>query len=145
MAGGNAGRGFGTVFIMDSKGVEAVIHNFGRGTDGAFPAAGLIALNGQLYGTTTGGGISPRQSSECISSGARPAQGYSHLSQSYYRCGTIFKISQFGKERLLHRFEGDPDGANPEAGLAISEGVLYGTTDWGGASAYYGTIFRSFP
>ncbi|MGA3181269.1 MAG: choice-of-anchor tandem repeat GloVer-containing protein [Verrucomicrobiota bacterium] len=42
----------------------------------------------------------------------------------------------------LHSFEaGDNDGANPDAGLLLSEGVLYGTTYLGGTSGGRGTVF----
>jgi uncharacterized repeat protein (TIGR03803 family) len=128
--GGSVGTGFGTVFVMTTTGRESVLHSFGEGTDGAFPDAGLIPFNGQLYSTTTGGGLSQRQPNHCISSG---------------RCGTIFKISPFGIEHVIYRFKGNPDGANPEAGLTESSGALYGTTYWGGGSNYYGTIFRIIP
>ena len=104
--------------------------HFGVGKDGASPAAGLIQYNGKLYGTTTGGGNSPKKTNECISSG---------------RCGTIYKIDRFGNERVIYRFTGDPDGANPEAALINEGGVLYGTTFWGGTSKFYGTLFRIFP
>lgn len=137
--GGNVGRGFGTVFVMATTGRETVLHSFGVGSDGAFPDAGLTALNGDLYSTTTGGGISPRKPNECISSGV------SEAASSYYRCGTIFKISPFGIEHVVYRFKGDPDGANPEAGLTAVNGVLYGTTYWGGSANFYGTIFRLVP
>ncbi len=137
--GGNIGRGFGTVFEMNARGNEAVLHSFGGRNDGAFPSAGLAVINGELYGTTTGGGTSPRKSNECISSGLRPD------GDGYYKCGTIFSIARSGRERVIYRFKGDPDGANPEAALAPAGGVLYGTTDWGGEAAYYGTVFRIFP
>lgn len=126
--GGYVPGGVGTVFVMNTAGREAVIHDFGKGSDGEFPTAGLVALNGTLYGTTTGGGTN---SGRCLS--------------SYFGCGTLFKISQFGTERVLYRFTGDPDGANPEAALAVANGLLYGTTDWGGSADHYGTIFRLFP
>jgi uncharacterized repeat protein (TIGR03803 family) len=137
--GGDIGQGYGTVFEMDTRGVEGVIHSFGGANDGAFPAAGLTSVQGNLYGTTTGGGTSPRKSNECISSGVRINRA------GYYKCGTIFSITKAGRERVVYRFRGDPDGANPEAALTLAGGVLYGTTDWGGDSSYYGTIFRIFP
>ena len=54
--GGDIGRAFGTVFEMDARGNEAVLHSFGGRNDGAFPLAGLAVVDGELYGTTTGGG-----------------------------------------------------------------------------------------
>jgi uncharacterized repeat protein (TIGR03803 family) len=41
---------------------------------------------------------------------------------------------------VLHRFSG-PDGANPRAGLVVSNGTLFGTTCYGGANNS-GTVFR---
>ena len=46
----------GTVFSVDSTGVETVLHNFGKRADGIYPQASLIDVNGTLYGTTFGGG-----------------------------------------------------------------------------------------
>ncbi|MGC1380109.1 MAG: choice-of-anchor tandem repeat GloVer-containing protein [Candidatus Baltobacteraceae bacterium] len=132
--GGDVGRGYGTVFSMTPSGSEHVLHSFGAGTDGAFPLAGLHFLNGWLYGTTSGGGMSARKSNQCISFGA-----------ATYKCGIIFRIDRFGDERVVYRFKGDPDGANPEAGLTVLDGALYGDTYWGGTSVYYGTIFRILP
>jgi uncharacterized repeat protein (TIGR03803 family) len=135
--GGQYGNG-GTVFEMTPRGAELVLHSFGRGTDGAFPAAGLVAVKNELFGTTLGGGDSPRRPRDCISSGVDRVPGY-------YRCGTIFKINQFGQERLVYHFQGYPDGANPQDALTDVDGVLYGTTTWGGSATYYGTIFRLLP
>jgi uncharacterized repeat protein (TIGR03803 family) len=134
--GGSHGRG--TIYEMTTKGHELVIHSFGSDLDGAFPDSGLALDNGQLYGTTTGGGFSPKRANQCISSGdVRP--------DGYYRCGTIFRTDEFGTEKVVYRFRGDPNGANPEAGLRDVGGVLYGTTFWGGSANYYGTVFRVIP
>jgi uncharacterized repeat protein (TIGR03803 family) len=49
--------GKGTVFSTSLTGTdEKVIHDFGHGTDGAMPLAGLIDVNGTLYGTTSAAG-----------------------------------------------------------------------------------------
>lgn len=128
----------GVVFEMTTEGSERVLHSFGSGDDGAFPDANLIPAKDALYGTTLGGGNNPRRANLCISPGVTRASGY-------YRCGTIFKIDRFGTEHVVYRFGGEPDGANPEAGLIEAGGVLYGTTFWGGSSAFYGTVFRLLP
>ena len=53
--GGTYGKG--TVFSMSLTGTdEKVLHDFGHGSDGATPLAGLIEVNGTLYGTTSAGG-----------------------------------------------------------------------------------------
>jgi uncharacterized repeat protein (TIGR03803 family) len=137
--GGDVGRGYGTVFEITTDGVEGVMHSFGKSDDGAFPAAGLTVVKDAFYGTTTGGGLSPRRSNQCISSGADP------LNAGYYKCGTVFEINRNGAEHVVYRFKGQPDGANPEARLTLYGDILYGTTDWGGAATYYGTLFRLFP
>ncbi len=50
--GGSGYLGCGTVFKLDTKGVENVLHNF-AGPDGTTPRANLIMdANGSLYGTT---------------------------------------------------------------------------------------------
>jgi uncharacterized repeat protein (TIGR03803 family) len=49
--------GKGTVFRMSLTGTdEKVLHSFGHGSDGTMPLAGLIDVNGTLYGTTSAGG-----------------------------------------------------------------------------------------
>jgi uncharacterized repeat protein (TIGR03803 family) len=112
----------GTVFSINSTGVEHVLHSFGNGFDGAQPAAGLIDVNGTLYGTTVSGGRH----------GQGRGSGY----------GTVFTITTSGKERVLHNFD-DTDGANPFAALIDANGILYGTTSGGGNT--FGTVFSITP
>jgi len=113
--------GCGVVFKLDTAGKETVLHKFG-GADGASPVAGLARdAAGNLYGTTNRGG---------------------GLGCSGLGCGTIFKLDTAGKEKLLHRFSGGADGANPWAGLlGDAKGKLYGTTFGGGASNA-GVVFK---
>jgi uncharacterized repeat protein (TIGR03803 family) len=54
--GKGAHPGKGTAFSIDPTGAENVLHVFGKGSDGAEPAASLLAVNGTLYGTTELGG-----------------------------------------------------------------------------------------
>jgi uncharacterized repeat protein (TIGR03803 family) len=69
--------GYGTVFSISPEGVESVIYSFQGsfegGTDGAEPWAGLINVDGTLYGTTTQGG-----GTNCAAGGG---------------CGTVFAIT----------------------------------------------------
>jgi uncharacterized repeat protein (TIGR03803 family) len=44
----------GTVYSLSTSGAEQVLHSFGASGDGAIPIAGLIEVNGTLYGTTFG-------------------------------------------------------------------------------------------
>jgi uncharacterized repeat protein (TIGR03803 family) len=98
-----------------------VLYSFAGGSDGAYPEAGLIKdLAGNLYGTTTGGGIS-------------------------YGYGTVFELAPDGIETVLYAFTGGSDGNDPYAGLIRdSAGNLYGTTAFGGAR-HYGTVFELAP
>jgi uncharacterized repeat protein (TIGR03803 family) len=122
--GGTYGKyGYGTVFSISTAGTEHVLHNFGSGSDGVSPYAGLIDVKGRLYGTTRYGGT---------------------YDPSYGRNGTVFSISTAGREHVLHSFGGRPDGAYPDAGLIAAKGTFYGTTSTGGSgcgSYGCGTVF----
>ncbi|HET6276714.1 MAG TPA: choice-of-anchor tandem repeat GloVer-containing protein [Candidatus Cybelea sp.] len=106
----------GTVFSITTSGTEKVLHNFGKGTDGTTPLAGLIEVNGTLYGTTKYGG----------------KHGF----------GTVFSITTSGTEKVLHSFGKGTDGATPLAGLIVVKGELYGTTENGGANTCGGSSDR---
>jgi len=118
-------EGCGTVFSVSTTGTERVLHSF-SGKDGEYPLAGLINVNGTLYGTTPQGGTGEGDDS-----------------------GTIFSVSTTGTERVLHNL-GSPsgswtsDGADPHASLINVSGTLYGTTVFGGANDS-GTIFALRP
>jgi len=119
--GGNVGgdcgdTGCGTAFSRDLKtGVEKVLYSFCSQpdcADGEEPWASLIDVNGVLYGTTSTGG-----SADCDGVG----------------CGTVFSLDpKTGAEKVLHSFGGGSDGATPQAGLIDVNGLLYGTTSYGG-------------
>jgi uncharacterized repeat protein (TIGR03803 family) len=115
----------GTVFSITTSGTEKVLHSFGKGSDGAFPGAGLIDEGGAtLYGTTEEGGA------------------YTSCSSNVLTCGTVFSITTGGTENVLYSFHGPPgDGAFPYAGLLYVGGTLYGTTFLGG-QRNLGTLFK---
>jgi uncharacterized repeat protein (TIGR03803 family) len=120
---GCSGTGCGTVFSITTSGAETVLHNFGGSGDGADPVAGLLAVNGILYGTTYLGGAH-----RCDGDG----------------CGTVFSITTGGTEKVLRSLELRSryhNGTFPQAGLIDVGGKLYGTTTAG--SLYRsGTVFR---
>ena len=100
------------------------LHIFCQGdcTDGAGPKGALVqAVNGNFYGTTSGG----------VSS------------------GTVFEITPAGTLTTLHSFEG-ADGASPfDALIQATDGNFYGTTTQGGTSTACsfgcGTVFKITP
>jgi uncharacterized repeat protein (TIGR03803 family) len=120
-------QGCGTVFSFRPRtGTETVVYSFQGGNvgDGANPMAGLINVNGTLFGTTYNGG----DNTAC--SGG---------------CGTVFSfVYKTAAEAVVHTFEGsiNGDGANPTAGLIYVNRLLYGTTEYGGASNY-GMVFST--
>ncbi len=120
-----------TPLIQSSVGVTAdrtngvpayrIFYKFGGGSDGESPVAGLINVKGTLYGTTENGGDGGR---------------------GYGCCGTVFSITESGKETVLHRFKGgSADGSHPVAPLLNVNGTLWGTTAYGGGAQGNGTVF----
>ncbi len=115
--GGLAGKEYflkGLVYRTSTTGATEVLHRFRGGADGANPTAGLINVNGTLYGTTLFGG----------GTGCYAGTG----------CGTVYSISTRGKVKILYSFTGGADGGNPMAGLIDVNGTLYGTTEYGGGA-----------
>jgi len=104
------GAGCGTVFKLDVAGKLSVLRRFTGGKDGAAPNGLIRDATGTLYGTTGGGGTG------CGTSG----------------CGTVFKVDAAGKETVLYRFSGAPDGASPGGLIPDAAGNLYGATYYGG-------------
>jgi hypothetical protein len=107
------------------------IARFTGGRDGANPETGLVAAGGLLYGTTDAGG-----NRGCGSTG----------------CGTIFALTKSGTgyvRRVVYRFRGGPDGAEPTSLARGRDGALVGTTAHGGGGGGCnngcGTIFELQP
>jgi len=101
--------------------------------DGSGPSSRLVALNGDLYGTTSIGGANNQ--------------------------GTVYRITTSGAENVVYSFaigcqrrKKCADGLNP-TGLLVVNGTLYGTTGGGGLGPcknYYGpngcgTVFTITP
>ncbi len=122
MGGLKASGSAGTVFSITLAGVEQVLYSF-HGSDGALPLSGLINVKGMLYGTTFYGG------------------GHADCDGGQ-RCGTVYRISTTGAEKVLYSFAGGSDGADPTSDLTEMNGVLYGTTQNGGNPNGNGTVFK---
>jgi uncharacterized repeat protein (TIGR03803 family) len=130
--GGNCLGSCGTVFKITPSGTFSTLHTFcpqSGCTDGQNPEGALVqATDGNLYGTTQGGG--PTQ----FCGGG---------------CGTVFEITASGTLTTLYIFcsqSNCADGSYPSAGLVqATDGNFYGTTSTGGANGAPegdGTVFR---
>jgi uncharacterized repeat protein (TIGR03803 family) len=113
--------GCGVVFRIDPTGAETVIHQFYGGGGGSYPVAGLLDVDGVLYGTTQGVNCS---------------------------CGTLFEIGKTGHYSVLHTFTGGPDGGFPVGELILGlDGSIYGVAQNGGngIGPGAGVIFKYTP
>jgi uncharacterized repeat protein (TIGR03803 family) len=164
--GGTSGSG--TVFRVSTAGAEHVVYSFKGGSDGQYPYAQLLRVNRVLYGTTYQGGVSPgwgvifKVSTlgkeevlyrfKADKDGAHPffagliAQNGLLYGTTYqggsYGGGTVFSESPSGgDDHVLYSFKSGSDGEYPYAGLIALDGVVYGTTEEGGASNA-GTVFK---
>ena len=95
----------------------SVLYTFTGGADGGTPFGTPILLNGNIYGTTSGGG-------DMV-------------------LGTVYELNFQWDEAVLHSFAGAPlDGAGPLAGLvADASGNVYGVT-FSGGTHNLGTAFK---
>jgi uncharacterized repeat protein (TIGR03803 family) len=103
---------------------ESILYKFTGGYDGGIPYSGLVFdTAGNLYGTTTYGGINV-----------------------FY--GAVFELTRVNgkwKEHVLYSFKGGKDGSYPQAGVVFdSAGNLYGATSYQGTYGY-GTVFKLTP
>jgi uncharacterized repeat protein (TIGR03803 family) len=115
----------GTVFELSSNGKERVLHRFRVGFhvqhDGIYPGTAVVRdAEGNLYGTTEGGGLNS--------------------------AGVVYEITAEGQEKILHTFcSGDcSDGAYPNGLIMDAKGNLYGTAFGGGVNRN-GTVFMIAP
>ena len=117
----------GTVFRITPEGTLTTLYTFcsqPNCADGSVPNGLIQATDGNLYGTTSGGGA--------------------------YLGGTAFKLTLSGVLSTLHQFCSQSncgDGNSPEGPLLQgTDGNLYGTTTGGGGpGGGYGTVFRITP
>ena len=121
----------GSVFSINLKsGTETELYDFTAGPDGAEPGSNLLLMNGLLYGATQYGG------SNC----GRGSGG----------CGTVFTVHPTtGAFSTLHTFALDAGGYLPESNLVEHEGLIYGSTAYGGdlscGKIGCGTVFSIDP
>lgn len=123
----SCGVGCGTFFQISPSGAFRLLHSFclqTNCTDGYSPSGALIqGIDGKFYGTTAFGGA------------------YNH--------GIVYSITRTGSLAVLYNFcpqtPNCVDGAEPYPGvIQANNGVLYGTTSYGGqgVNSSQGTIFQ---
>ncbi len=126
---------YGTIFKFNPQThAETLLYSFkGQPGDGSNPDAALTydPANGMFYGTTSAGG---------------PGNTYGN------NYGTLFEFNpQTNTETVVYSFSNSKaaasDGDHPHAALTYdaADGMLYGTTEGGGNSVGYGTIFKFNP
>jgi len=160
---------YGTAYKITPAGILTVLHTFCSEVhciDGAYPYGGLVqGPDGNLYGTTYGGGIeygtiyriTPSGDFAVIHnfSGIEGYYTYAGLMKATdgnfygtashggsYSSGSVFKVSPEGKLTILHNFD-FYDGRYPKGGLVqATNGTFYGTTSSGGDNGLeVGVIF----
>jgi uncharacterized repeat protein (TIGR03803 family) len=116
--GGTANLGIVYRMNPDGTGFQ-ILHSFtGGATDGRIPHyQGLVVSGGVIYGATETGGAA--------------------------NLGVVFRMNTDGTGfAVLHSFAGGTsDGLNPDGGLTLVGGTLYGMT-YGGGTTNSGTIYR---
>jgi uncharacterized repeat protein (TIGR03803 family) len=167
-ANGGGTNEAGTIFKVTTNGTLTTLVSF-NGTDGSLPHAPLVqGQDGKFYGTTELGGtnqvgtafqmLTNGTLTSLVSfdnNGYSPYSPYAGLVQAadgnFYGAtylggtnghGAMFRLATNGTLTTLYSFTGGGDGANPYAGLTQgADGMLYGTTFYGGTNGY-GTVFR---
>jgi len=123
---GNGGtNGFGSLFSINTNGGGyQVLYSFSQYSNGVLPNARMALAGSTLYGTASGNGFG--------------SPGW----------GTVFAVNTDGSNyRPLYSFtapHGNPlsnaDGEQPESGIVLAGGTLYGAA-FGGGIYGYGTVY----
>jgi uncharacterized repeat protein (TIGR03803 family) len=168
----NGGRyGYGTVFKLNKTGKSSVLNSFAY-YNGWDPTSGVIqGSDGNLYGTTWGGGYGYGQGQWnsgvlfeldqgkkakllyqfSVEDGQSSPNGltadalgnlYGVAAGGPYGAGFIYEFDTAGSFSVLYNFTGGNDGTTPQGPLAWGpDNDLYGVTKSGGANAA-GTVFK---
>ncbi len=105
----------GVVFeLVNKNGTYSlqILHSFTGGSDGASPCSLIMDANGNLVGTTSGGGIN--------------------------NAGTIFELAKNGANfsfQTFYSFSGGADGSFPNDLIQDAQGNIFGVTEFGGTGS----------
>jgi len=131
--GGGCPAGCGTIVELSLSGstwTETIIQKFTQDATGYHLNSGVVidSTGTIIYGTTRDGG----DLNVCNATG----------------CGSVFKMTLSGgiwTRTQLYAFRGFPaDGSVPFSGVTLNNGVLYGTTVFGGKN-HPGTLYEVIP
>ena len=109
----------GILYKLTTSGKLTILHSFKGGTTDGCNVLGTPFMDaaGNFYGTTSSCGT--------------------------HMLGTVWKVDQSGKEKVLHSFAGGTaDGEYPLAGVIVdADGNIYGNTETGGSDDV-GTVYE---
>jgi uncharacterized repeat protein (TIGR03803 family) len=175
--GGTPGRisglyPYGTVYAVSPSGEFSTLYGFSGQADGSYPQSLIMGSDGNLYGTTVGGGAygagsifevsasgafqtlySFRNPATVPGDGAQPTSLIQGSDGNFYGTtltggangnGTLFKFTPEGTESIVYSFTASPDGAFPMNLVQGANGNFFGVTEGGGLS-FAGTIFEVSP
>ena len=162
---GGGANNRGTLFAWD-KVTNTITKQFSFNTsDGSGPSGSLIDISGVLYGTTQQGGANDTGNifawdpvtnaiTKQYSDVSNPRGSLIDISGVLYGTthaggmidvGTLFALDPVTNTiTKQYEFSDNPDGAYPQGSLVNISGVLYGTTQYGGANDV-GTLFAWDP
>ena len=162
----------GVLFKITPRGKEIILHTFtGSTKDGKYPSytSLLSDAQGNLYGVTEEGGAADGGILYKLSTSGKltilhsfkggTTDGCNVLGTPFmdaagnfygttsscgtHMLGTVWKVDQSGKEKVLHSFAGGTaDGEYPLAGVIVdADGNIYGNTETGGSDDV-GTVYE---
>ncbi len=158
----------GTIYAVNmTTGGEKLLYSFAEG-DATGPQSGVVAAGGVLYGIGNGGGangvggiysytiathVEKLLVSFTAAMGGGSGSNVTIAGSTLYGTtlgngtgyGTVFKFDlTTGVETTLYNFTGGTDGGNPQYGVTLANGILYGATSVGGSGTTGvggGTVF----